>query len=139
MEFREILKNRYVLLAAATREHVLRFTRTENPVRFEEDGDALFQEVSDALIPFDTKRWAMLIDVRAAPSRNDPEFETAVSKWQMGLFRRFDRTAVVVRTAAGRLQIKRMTERSGRVAAIFLDESLALAHLLDGGASIHRP
>jgi hypothetical protein len=139
MEFREFLKNRYVHLDIAEREHVLRFTRTENATRFDDDADKLFQEVSDALSRFDPKRWAMLIDVRLAPSNNDPEFESYIAKWQMALFRRFDRTVVLVRTAAGRLQIKRMSERSGRTAAIFLDESEALAHLRDSTASNAKP
>jgi len=138
VEFRTLVENDYAAIDAAERVHLLRFKRTDHPIPMDTDLGPIFQAFADVLERYDTKRWAMLIDLRAAPGRNDANFETTIAKWQMSLFRRFDRTAVVVRTAAGRLQILRVAS-GPNASAVFLDEGQAIRHLTGSPTPAEKP
>jgi hypothetical protein len=76
-------------------------------------------------------RLALLVDLRTGPSRNDPEFEETVKDFRQALFSLFRRSAVVVRMAAGVMQLTRYARSDGVGTAIFTDEDEALAYLLD--------
>ena len=131
VDFRQLLETPYAIVEVAEREHILRFRRTGLALRVEDVNEMPFGPAWETMTRYDAKVWALLVDLRDAPSRNDADFESSIAKWQMGLFRRFDRTAVVVRTAAGRLQLLRMASAAGRQAAVFLDETEALRHLTE--------
>ncbi len=58
--------------------------------------------------------WGLVIDTREAPGRNDAEFESRVASLQEHVSGRFPRIAMVLRTAAGELQARRLqSERRG--------------------------
>lgn len=71
----------------------------------------------------------LLIDLRQSVGRNDPEFEQRLVERRRELFRRFGRTAVLVRSAIGRLQVQRHIDEDGfsGVVAVFSSEPEALA------------
>lgn len=109
---------------------VVRYERTD--LRFESIADV--KRVHDAFfeVAFELPRgtYALLLDVRLAPPRNDPEYEAAIAGYMDRLMRHFRKCALLVKTAAGRLQVMRLEARSKRpAAAVFFDESEALAHL----------
>jgi hypothetical protein len=72
----------------------------------------------------------LLLDLRAAPPRNDEDFEKEASRALGSFLPTFKAHAVLMKTAVGRLQAQRMTgpERSDRL-SIFTSEPEALAHL----------
>jgi hypothetical protein len=70
-----------------------------------------------------------VFDVRLAPPRNDPEFEKIVLKMNARMFRPFERVAFLVRTAAGKLHVRRLTRDVSAKVEAFADESEALAWL----------
>ncbi len=71
----------------------------------------------------------LLLDSRLAPLRTDPEFEEASRTHFQPLLDRFDRVAVLVATATGKLQIRRI-QREDRISLqMFDDEAKALAFL----------
>lgn len=72
----------------------------------------------------------LLLDVRDAPPRNDPEFEAAVTRVRDRAFVRFVKVAVLVRTAVGRLQVQRMNQGLPASVGTFDDEDRAFDHLL---------
>src|SRR5688500_14060214 len=74
-------------------------------------------------------RWGVVFDVRRAPSRSDPRLEAMLRPRGERLFAAFARWAVVVRTAAGRLQLRRVVESHGGSRTVFddLDEALTWA------------
>jgi hypothetical protein len=72
----------------------------------------------------------LLLDIRDAPPRNDPEFEAIVKRVRDRIFGRFLRVAVLVKTAAGRLQVQRMQQGLPGSVAIFDNEDRAFDHLL---------
>lgn len=75
--------------------------------------------------------WRLLIDMREAPLRTDPEFDEKIRPYQMKLTVGFKRTATLVRTAVGKLQIARaQRELKSTVGGVFLTEPEAFAWLL---------
>jgi hypothetical protein len=72
-----------------------------------------------------------LIDLRNGPTgRNDEEFERATRSAQGELIRNFSRIAFLVRSAVGRLQVRRLA-RGGANGNVFLDEPAALRYLAE--------
>lgn len=67
--------------------------------------------------------------MRAAPQRNDPEFEQAASHQPAVLSAGFVRVAVLVRTASGRLQVGRHIRTQAIAMNMFNDESAAMSYL----------
>jgi hypothetical protein len=70
---------------------------------------------------------SLLVDLRAIVGRNDSPFETALAPLRRELLRKFDRTALLVRTSIGRLQLQRYLASDGIEAEVFSDEADALA------------
>jgi hypothetical protein len=72
-----------------------------------------------------------LIDLRNGPTgRNDDEFERATRSAQTELVRNFSRVAFLVRSAVGKLQVRRLA-RGGNAGNVFLDEQEALRYLAE--------
>jgi hypothetical protein len=70
-----------------------------------------------------------LIDLRnGPPGRNDDEFERATRSAQSELVRNFSRVAFLVRSAVGKLQVRRLA-RGGGNSNVFFDEEEALRYL----------
>ncbi len=88
-----------------------------------------FDEAARALDRLDRARFRVLIDLRAAPGRNDPEFERAMASRRSDLLRGFIAAAVLVQTPVGELQISRITREDRSDARVFSDEAKALAWL----------
>jgi hypothetical protein len=87
----------------------------------------LYDDVIAALAKSRARR--VLVDLRASPpGRNDPEFEKSTEKFRASLGA-YERFAILVRTAVGKLQLTRMSRETGRVAPVFMDEAEALAFL----------
>jgi hypothetical protein len=73
-----------------------------------------------------------LIDLRnGPPGRNDDEFERASRSAQTELIRSFSRVAFLVRSAVGKLQVRRLALGGGANRNVFLDEQEALRYLAE--------
>lgn len=72
----------------------------------------------------------LMLDVRDAPPRNDPQFERIVGESRDRMFARFARVAILVRTAAGLLHVKRLNQHAGAHVRVFDDEDRAFEWLL---------
>ena len=73
--------------------------------------------------------WALLIDTREGPLRNDPQFEELLGRARGRIVYRFARTAVLVQSAIGRLQVARYAREDRRSPSVFTDEAAAIAYL----------
>jgi hypothetical protein len=115
-----------------TLEHgVGRVTRTPTPSPAPAEMATLWGELGDKLRAAGVRR--LLLDLRGGPpGRNDPEFERAGESWRRQLATDFDRIAILVRTAVGKLHVQRLGREVGRAPAVFMSEAEALAFL--GGA-----
>lgn len=94
-----------------------------------------FADAVAALDRLERPRFGLLVDLRAAPGRNDPDFEHAMAKQRMELLRGFAGVAILVQTAAGQLQIARIGRQDGVDVAVFTDEFAAIAWLEGARAS----
>jgi hypothetical protein len=106
---------------------IVRIVRTAEPLPA--DGASIgriFAELGDALQRFAGSK--ALLDMRGGPrgGRNDAVFEAQVPKATQSLERTFKRVAVLVRTAVGKLQVRRV---AGRTNSVFQDEGEALKYL----------
>ncbi len=61
----------------------------------------------------DTASYGLIVDTRYAPPRNDESFETAMSELRTGLVGHFRRTAVLLATPLGELQVSRLGRNEG--------------------------
>lgn len=79
----------------------------------------------------DAAALGILVDVRFGPANNDPAFEVAMNAQMVALVRHFRRYAVVVKTAAGVLQVNRLVRTVHESAEdhVFRDEDQAIAFL----------
>lgn len=89
-----------------------------------------FEGAARALDDIERSRARLLIDLRAAPGRNDPEFESAMATRRSALMRGFLAVAVLVQTPVGELQVARIAREDGSSAKVFSDEAKALAWLV---------
>lgn len=74
----------------------------------------------------DHASYGLIVDMRAAPPRNDPAFEAAMRHLRFMVRRSFARTAVLVRTASGMMQVSRMHREEGYPYFTTSDEEEAL-------------
>lgn len=95
--------------------------------------------VQSALDRLGRERHSLLIDVRDAPLRNEPEYERWFADHRRRMPLGFRRAAVLVRTMAGKLQTNRLIEndKSGPVA--FQDLREAVSYLEGGAEPPSRP
>ncbi|MEM6294022.1 MAG: hypothetical protein AAGA54_22280 [Myxococcota bacterium] len=97
-----------------------------------DDMDAFLRSFDDIYAAVGEGRLAqtdLLIDLRRGLGRNDVEFEQRLAARRKELFMRFRRSALLVRTAVGQLQVRRHMEADGVEPAVFLDETEAVAWL----------
>jgi len=126
---RDVLRSKHFVVTIDEERHILRRARTSAPFESMEEVQAAYAALLDALRPLHRPLYGQLIDAREAPPRNDAAFESVVTSHHKDLYAGFRCSAVLVKTAAGRLQVRRMLDASRIEAHVFLDETAALAYL----------
>lgn len=124
----QIASNSFVAVSIDYVRQVVRVTRSSERGTIGQVTQA-FASASAALDRIERNRFRLLLDFRAAPGRNDPEFESAMARHRKELLRDFGAVAVLVQTAAGQLQVSRIGRQDGEVLAIFTEEDEALTWL----------
>ena len=77
------------------------------------------------------RTFALLVDLRDARGRNDPEFDAALTAGRRALFRRFTELACLVATLPGKMQLERYAREDGVAMLVFLREDEAERWLAD--------
>ncbi len=90
---------------------------------------AVHEQIAAAAPIARRERLKLLLDVRQAPPRNDEAFEAEITRALVGFMPRFVAHAVLVKSAAGRLQSQRLARQRGDNMAVFDEEADALRHL----------
>ena len=108
---------------------LVRLTRTSTPFSTLTEVERGHRAVVDALEALPQPRGAVLVDLRDVSGRNDPEFERAVAPLRKRIFLGFERSAVLVRSAIGRLQLQRHLAEDGLGTRAFDDLDAAFAYL----------
>ena len=129
----------YAEIVADDATRIVTFRRTSVPLPSREPIDPFFVQLEDVMKLDDRSRWRLLIDVREAPSRNDPQYEEAFKRHRPRIFGGFERRAVLVKSAVGLLQVNRLARAAGIDERTFGDETEARAFLLTGKTRSERP
>jgi hypothetical protein len=95
----------------------------------DEDLGQIFFPADRAFSKIDRGRYGLLIDVRAAPGRNDPEFEQRFEPHRQSLQRGFSRVAIVVKSLSAKLQVQRYARIDKIASGAFDDYAAALQWL----------
>jgi hypothetical protein len=135
---REILHSPFFLVTVDDEARLVKRVRTSARFQSLEQVERTYAELIRVMSRVEPT-YAQLIDARESPARNDPAFESVVARHHAQLYSGFRAVAVLVQTAVGRLQVRRMLDASGIGAPVFTDENEALAYLAStagaGGAS----
>ena len=126
---RELLHTNHYVVTLDEEARVLRRVRTPEQFVSTAQIQAVYDELVRVIGEVDRARYTQLIDARAAPPRNDQPFEATVERHHDALYSGFLASAVLVQSAVGKLQVKRMLEASGVKASVFNDEAEALEYL----------
>lgn len=132
MAGRVLVDNGYFRLSVDDAPGVLRLVRSSKPFPTLEALHAAAREVEAATTR--RKGAALLIDAREAPARNDVAFEQEFALARRRMLAPCARIAVLVRSAAGKLQVGRYAREDGATGPIvFFEEAEALSFLADPG------
>jgi len=123
----------YWHIAIDREQRLVRFIRTPEPyVQLSQIGIS-FMLVDRALADVERKQFRLLVDLREGPRRNDAEFEAQMDRFRRALVLSFRRTALLVKSATGLLQVKRHMQTDGAThAGVFMAETQAIQHLQRG-------
>lgn len=111
---------------------LVRLTRTAAHFPDIKAVETTMENSAAALRKVASRETSLLVDLRKGPMRNDPEFEAVTARYRFKFAEGFANTAVLVRTAVGKLQMTRLSRESGRDIPLFDDENAAIAALRAG-------
>jgi hypothetical protein len=123
----ELYRNDYYVVVWRQGEPFLRVNRTNKAYVEVADAARANDEVARALRTQGPRR--LLLDLREGPpGRNDEAFEDTTRRWRAELGKRFDRRAVLVKSAAGKLQVRRINAGIDNL-LVTQDEAEAIRYL----------
>ncbi len=117
------------LLVEELPPRVVRVTRTDEKFASVLELQSVWTELNRSLNRFRNKGYALLVDTRRAPSRNDADFERVFAPLRTRMFVGFAPCAVLVQSIAGKLQVLRHAREASDAVRVFSDEAEALAYV----------
>jgi sulfite reductase alpha subunit-like flavoprotein/predicted heme/steroid binding protein len=120
----KLLASAHWLMEEDRRNKLVYLLRLAMPFSSVEEITSANQQVVARIRP-EHKDWGIVVDMRQAPPRNDPAFEGAMRGLRDAVEVRFARTAVLLESAVGLLQVTRLTREDG--AETFATQSEAAA------------
>lgn len=129
---RLLWQNAYFTVLLDEPARLVRHVRSDKPFTSIAEIEAAFEELFGALDGIDRSFYALLVDIRAAPGRNDPQFEATMARIRARWFAGFRKVGVLVQSAVGALQVQRYAKRDGVERLISSDEAELLRHLAHG-------
>jgi hypothetical protein len=126
---RELLHTSHFVVTEDSIARILTRSRTAERFTSAEQVTAEYDALVRALGLVDRAAYSVVVDLRLAPPRNDEAFEEIVAGYHARLYQRFRRVAVIVQSAAGRLQLRRFLSAARPDARVFTDLDEATAFL----------
>lgn len=121
--------NAHWIIESGTREQIILVRRTANAYASVGEVRSSFEDVRRVIDPLERPTLSVLVDMRLAPPRDDPEFERAAVDQPRYLSRDFKRSAVLIRTATGLLHVQRHMQQLGLPMKVFNDEQQAFDYV----------
>ena len=123
----QLLRARHFHVDVDAGARVVRATRTALAFASVDEMQRAHKEFLRVVGPF--AQHSLLLDVRLAPARNDPEYEKGLAALRRQITARFRRVAILVKSAVGGLHARRLAREDGVAMRIFQDEAAALDYL----------
>lgn len=107
---------------------VLRLTRNAQPFQSVQEMIEVLDEIEHQLAAVDRSKFGLLVDTRAVPNQEDPDYERAFRHWRARISQGFTKVAILVETERGRMRAEELTRRDGETARVrvFNDEQDAM-------------
>lgn len=139
----ELYRDEYLTILVETSGALVRFVRSSVLHPSPEVMERSFLASIAALDKLPRHRCVLLIDMRDAVGRNEPEYDAVLRRIRTRVESGFLRSALLLRTAAGMLQMKRVTDEDGVARVAFTSEVEAVEFLRSGviptGAQLASP
>ncbi|WPB75153.1 hypothetical protein KYC5002_39925 [Archangium violaceum] len=126
---KQIFRNEYFTALVDEETGIVRNIRGDKPFTSMRDLEVCFEGLIKALDDLGRARYTLLIDIRAAPGRNDPEFEEALQRVRLRWIGGFRKVGVLVQSAVGLLQVKRYAKQDGLNRLVTDDEAELVRYL----------
>lgn len=104
--------------------------RSSTPYASFDELEAVMHELGRVLDGLGRSRHALVADVRAAPGRNDPEFEAVMYRLRPLWLKGFRRVGVLVQTVVGAMQVQRFAKQDGIERLITSDEAELMRYVM---------
>lgn len=127
----EIYRDEYLTVFAVVPGKLVRVQRSNVPHPTPVDLERSFRQAALAVDRIGRTDRVMLIDTREALGRNEPEFDAAMRRIRPIIEAKMLRIAVVLRSSAGLLQMKRINQEDGVWRMLTMNEQEALDFLLE--------
>ena len=122
----------YFIVTADDHARVVRYERTPQPFTELAQAEATFERMLELVGRENLEGYALLVDSRNGPGRNDPAFESLLARYRDRLFAPFTRCAMLLRTQVGIMQSQRLSREHTVMVETFQDEAAALLYLRTG-------
>ncbi len=129
----------YITVLAEVPGTLIRLQRSNLQHPTPADLEQSFRNVAVAIDRLGRTGHVMLVDMRAAFGRNEPEFDAALRRVRPVVERDILRIAVLLRSTVGMLQMKRINGEDGVARMLTMDEDAALAFLRAVRPATHPP
>lgn len=126
---KQIFRDDYFTALVDERMGIVRTTRSDKPFASMRELEVSFEGLIKALDDLGRARYALLADIRAAPGRNDPQFEEALQRVRLKWIGGFRKVGVLVQSAVGLLQVKRYARQDGLKRLVTNDEDELMEYL----------
>jgi hypothetical protein len=111
---------------------IVSYVRSREPFASMDQVRHMHENLREVLAALPAGKYALLVDVREAPPRNDEAFEQETTRSITAAMSRFAKSAILVKSAVGRLQVNRLSKTSARAGGelpAFSDEPAARTFL----------
>lgn len=126
---RELYCDEYLHVLLEQGGTLVRVVRSARAFRDTATIERVFSAVYSALGALELKDCGLLADQRLAPGRNEPEFEQALARSRNQIYPLFQKRAVLVRSAIGKLQLSRLIKQDQYERLVSQDEAELLRYL----------
>lgn len=126
---KQIFQDDYFTALADERLGIVRTIRSDKAFASMQELEVSFEGLIKALDDLGRARYALLADIRAAPGRNDPQFEETLQRVRLRWIGGFRKVGVLVQSAVGLLQVKRYARQDDVKRLVTNDEDELLEYL----------
>lgn len=129
----EVFRSSHIIVNRDESARVVRARRTALPFATVADMYAVEAQFLRAIPVKERFNLSILVDVRDAPMLSNDGLEVEAAKVIDAMASEFERSALLVRTAVGALQVRRIARTNPFRLELFEDEAAAIAYLTGNG------